>query len=274
MVRPETTRNHNGMTGVNPNLGHGLYLSAALHGGLVLALVFLAAPRPFAEAAPDAVEVEVLTEKEVAEETKKEVVEESRKEQPPPLVRPAEPKPELRPSQHAQTAASAAAASAPAPTPAPGAALPAAAPPPPPRPEPAPPQGTFSAFNPAGMAEYYNLRPPVVDFDAIAAETAKLSSQEVAAFRANLRRCWRQPEGASPSSRARVLLRVSFSPDGALAAEPALIEASASRDGPAVYKAALQALAQCQPYRTLPRERYREWKVLDVTFSAQEMGGG
>jgi len=76
------------------------------------------------------------------------------------------------------------------------------------------------------------------------------------------------------SSRARVVIRVSFTPEGGLAAEPSLVEASASRDGPAVYKAAVQALSQCQPYRMLPREHYREWRVLDVPFTSQEFAGG
>jgi hypothetical protein len=30
---------------------------------------------------------------------------------------------------------------------------------------------------------------------------------------------------------------------------------------------AMRALRQCQPYRFLPAAKYKEWKVLDLSFS-------
>ena len=72
----------------------------------------------------------------------------------------------------------------------------------------------------------------------------------------------------------RVVLRIYLKRDGGLAAEPLLIEASASRDGPLLLKAAVRALKDCQPYGSLPADRYREWKVLDLSFSPREMAGG
>ena len=61
-----------------------------------------------------------------------------------------------------------------------------------------------------------------------------------------------------------------MTPDGKLAAEPILIEASASAKGPALMQSAIAALEACQPYAMLPADRYGEWKVLDLSFTPQD----
>jgi hypothetical protein len=109
-------------------------------------------------------------------------------------------------------------------------------------------------------------------FDAESTVRANLSDDERAAFKAHLRKCWKVPDGLAPAT--RVVLRVSLRPNGVLANEPMLIEASASRDGPAVLQAAKRALKECQPYAFLPAEKYREWKVLDLSFTPRDMAGG
>ena len=68
-------------------------------------------------------------------------------------------------------------------------------------------------------------------------------------------------------------LRIFLKRDGGLAAEPMLIEASATREGPLLMQAAIRSVKGCQPFAFLPADRYREWKVLDVTFSPKEMAG-
>jgi hypothetical protein len=55
-----------------------------------------------------------------------------------------------------------------------------------------------------------------------------------------------------------------------LAAEPALIEASASAKGPLLMRSAISALQACQPYAMLPVDRYGEWKVLDLSFTPRD----
>jgi len=64
-----------------------------------------------------------------------------------------------------------------------------------------------------------------------------------------------------------VVLRISLMPNGALAGEPALVAASASPSGPALMQTAMRALRQCQPYGFLPAAKYKEWKLLDLSFS-------
>jgi hypothetical protein len=64
-----------------------------------------------------------------------------------------------------------------------------------------------------------------------------------------------------------------MTPDGKLASEPILIEASASAKGPALMQSAIAALEACQPYPMLPADRYGEWKVLDLSFTPQDFAG-
>ena len=61
-----------------------------------------------------------------------------------------------------------------------------------------------------------------------------------------------------------------MTPEGRLAAEPILIEASASMKGPLLMQGAIRALQACQPYAMLPADRYGEWKVIDLSFTPQD----
>lgn len=135
------------------------------------------------------------------------------------------------------------------------------------------PAAAEAAFDIGSLARLYSLRLPP-EFDSPATSTAQLSAGTVGAFKANLRKCWQQPGGIASGSPTRVVIRVFLSPDGRLAGEPSLVEASASPEGPHVFRAAINALSRCQPHQALPRERYEEWKVLDVSFSPREMAGG
>jgi hypothetical protein len=36
---------------------------------------------------------------------------------------------------------------------------------------------------------------------------------------------------------------------------------------------ATRALKECQPYGFLPADKYREWRLLDLSFSARDMAG-
>lgn len=134
-------------------------------------------------------------------------------------------------------------------------------------------QATNPLFDPANIPRFLDLPMGQENgFDSEAILKAKLTDEERAAFKAQLRKCWKAPGGLAPAT--RVVLRVSLRPNGALATEPMLIEASASRDGPVVLAAAKRALKQCQPFGFLPVDRYSEWKVLDLSFTPRDMAGG
>jgi hypothetical protein len=112
------------------------------------------------------------------------------------------------------------------------------------------------------------ISPPVTAsaFDPVES-AANLSQTDVATFQARVQECWNPPAGLADARQLVVVLRVSLKPNGALAAEPTMLAASASPDGPALMQTAMRALRQCQPYGFLPAEKYKEWKVLDLSFS-------
>lgn len=105
--------------------------------------------------------------------------------------------------------------------------------------------------------------------DATAAKD-NLSSSLVEPLRRHLKTCSKLPASLSPSDNIAVKLRVQMTPDGHLAAEPALIEGTASMKGVELMRGAVAALAACQPYAELPADRYGEWKVLDLSFTPHD----
>ncbi len=122
---------------------------------------------------------------------------------------------------------------------------------------PAPPQGRDKADD---------------NFDAPATQSADIASNLVAEFRRHLRTCSRLPASLTGTDDVKVKLRVLMTPEGRLAAEPILIEASASMKGPLLMQSAVQALSACQPYAMLPMDRYGEWRVLDLSFTPRDFG--
>lgn len=112
------------------------------------------------------------------------------------------------------------------------------------------------------------------DFDAKATAKANISREDAAALRAHLKTCSILPRSVSPDDNVSVVLRVAFRRDGTLAAEPILIEASASEKGPALMKGAMDALQKCQPYAMLPADRYDQWRMLDLSFAPKDFKGG
>jgi outer membrane biosynthesis protein TonB len=108
------------------------------------------------------------------------------------------------------------------------------------------------------------------NFDAPASQAADIANNLVAEFRRHLRTCSKLPASLTSADDVRVKLRVLMTPEGRLAAEPILIEASASMKGPLLMQSAIRALSACQPYAMLPMDRYGEWKVLDLSFTPRD----
>lgn len=110
-------------------------------------------------------------------------------------------------------------------------------------------------------------------FDAPATEKADLASTPIAEFRRHLKTCSTLPKSIAPSDKVTIKLRVLMTPDGRLAADPVLIEASASMKGPLLMQSAISALQACQPFSMLPADKYNEWRILDLSFTPQDLGG-
>lgn len=127
------------------------------------------------------------------------------------------------------------------------------------------------------LAVKYRVRlglPDIGGFDTAAFKPVDIPVDDTAAFRSHLRKCSTLPPSIAPSEKLSIKLRVPLTPNGTLAAEPILIEASASPKGPALMQSAIVALQACQPYSMLPAEKYNEWRVLDLSFTPQDFGGG
>jgi hypothetical protein len=114
---------------------------------------------------------------------------------------------------------------------------------------------------------------PGDDFDAPASKTADVASSLITEFRRRLKTCSKLPGSITPTDKLTITLRIMMTLEGKLAAEPILIEASASPKGPALMQSAIAALEACQPYAMLPADRYGEWKVLDLSFTPQDFAG-
>ena len=267
--------------------------SAIAHVSLLTLVLLFSEVHPFGAVTAEQIPVEIVTPQELAAT------------QAPPEEPPAETRPEPAPSPQpdfslldkpaAATAPSPAAPPAPAAPPQKQAALatpPAVQPQPPsqqaaqPPSQPAPP--AYKPSEPDVSIKYQVLLglppdlsplPPASaharnkgedNFDGPATEAADIASTLIAAFRRHLKTCSKLPASLSRADDVKVKLRVMMTPDGRLAAEPILIEASASMKGPLLMQGAIRALQACQPYAMLPADRYGEWKVLDLSFTPQD----
>ena len=128
---------------------------------------------------------------------------------------------------------------------------------------------TFAAAMPSASAQDGSS-----DFDAPAMSKADIDRTSIAAFRTKLKQCAALPAQIAPDDKVVIVLRATFTPEAKLAAAPVLIEASASAKGPALMQAAIAALESCQPYSTLPPDKYAEWRVLDLRFTPQDFRKG
>jgi hypothetical protein len=92
----------------------------------------------------------------------------------------------------------------------------------------------------------------------------------VSAFRSRIRECSKLPPQLSPSDDVMIKLRILMTPDGRLAAAPMVKEGTASVKAVDLRDGAVSALSACQPFTMLPREKYQEWKVIDLTFTPRD----
>lgn len=272
-----------GMVEPRQTIRTGIAASAIAHLSALMLVLLFGEVHPFGAVTAEPIAVDIVTAEEVAGKNSE----------------PALP-PEARPSDALDLAAKSAAGSSPAPVAVPQEA--AARPQEPASPSPPPAAGKLAAAQPPpqppSKPAYVPAEPdlsvkyqvvlglpqdlspaasggkPGDPFDAPASISADIASNLVAEFRRHLRTCSRLPQSIAPSDRIRIKLRVYLSPGGRLAAEPVLIEASASAKGPALMQGAIGALQACQPYAMLPADRYGEWKVLDLSFTPQDFSGG
>jgi hypothetical protein len=266
----------------------GIAASAIAHLSVLMLVLFFTEVHPFGSVTAEPITVDLVP--------SDEVVQAPNKPEPPP-------EPKAQPPDAVDLSPKSAASSSPPPA-APPAAEPArpqkqaaASTPPPNRqqasaqPQPQPPAASptpaFTPPEPDLTIKYHVMLglPPELpaeptkgksgdDFDAPALKAADLESSLVTEFRRHLKTCSKLPGSIAPTDKIRITLRTFLTPAGKLAADPILIEASASAKGPALMQSAISALQACQPFAMLPADRYGEWKVLDLSFTPQDFAGG
>jgi hypothetical protein len=280
----------------------GIAASALAHLSVLAGVLIFAEVRPFGSVTAETIAVDLVSPDEVAEPAKQEEPLPTPKAQPsdafdlpgtspasapaaPPAAQQAAAPPQKQPPRPGPQQAAAQPQPQPQPQPPSAPALPAArqeaaAQPPPPS------TSAASAFvppEPDVSIKYHVLLglPPALPqdrpgdgFDAPASATADVTGNRVAEFRRHLKTCSKLPESITPSDTVKIKLRVFMTPDGKLATAPLLIEASASVKGPLLMQSAISALQACQPYAMLPADKYDEWKVLDLSFTPQDLAGG
>lgn len=255
--------------------------SAVAHLSLLTLVILFSNVRPFGAVTAEQIPVEIVTPQDIAE----------RQAAAEPPV--AETKPDPVPVPTPQPDSSQLDKPAAANEPAPSAPLPEATPPQKQaaltQPRPAPPQPATPAYKPPepDLSIKYQVLlglppelPPVAppqardkaghDFDGPATEAADIAKSLVGEFRRHLKTCLKLPATLASNDDVRVKLRVLMTPQGNLAADPVLIEASASMKGPLLMQGAISALQACQPFAMLPVDRYGEWKVLDLSFTPRD----
>ena len=101
-----------------------------------------------------------------------------------------------------------------------------------------------------------------------------LTAGEKDGLRLAVQRCWIIPAGLPNSSDLRVVVGVDLDPDGRIVGDTELLEPRNSdrTEIRVAYEAARRALFRCQGAGyDLPREKYEQWKRLEVGFNPEGM---
>ena len=156
-----------------------------------------------------------------------------------------------------------------------------------PRRKPAPPpkRQNFDVDSVLALLDKRSPRAPAPPTAKLADNTLKgigsqnaLSVDVKDALLSQMRACWNVPVGAPNPEQLIVQVRVFLSQDGRLAQPPQLEPATrnASLSNPymrTAAEAALRAVNICEPYRSLPVEKYDSWREIVMTFDPSKMAG-
>jgi hypothetical protein len=93
-----------------------------------------------------------------------------------------------------------------------------------------------------------------------------------APFRELVSSCGKLPlgSGISPNEKISIHVRVFLNRDGTVAAAPQLLdESNPSANEQVLMESFVSALQKCQPYTMLPQDRYKQWRMLDLFVSSR-----
>jgi len=284
------------MVGIRQLIRPEIAASAIAHLSIVALVFVYAEAHPFGAVPTQSVDVDIVTPDEIEKRVEpapspspqlpadlSALTKPAETPVPPPAAQPASPPPRqaARPNRKE-------AAVRPQPEPSPAQLQPQAQATPQPGPAPAPALSASAGYVPPepDVTVKYNvmlglpeaLPPSVLSADAgdrkgdggDAATKADVGTDMVTAFRSRIRECSKLPPSLSPSDDVMIKLRILMTPDGRLAAAPMVKEGTASVKAVDLRDGAVSALSACQPYTMLPPEKYKEWKVIDLTFTPRD----
>ena len=94
------------------------------------------------------------------------------------------------------------------------------------------------------------------------------------AFRELVSACAGPVAGIAPTDKTTIRMRIFLNRDGTLAQTPQLREPAPSAKQQAIMATFVRGLEKCQPYTMLPRDRYNQWKIIDLlVFPLNAYGG-
>jgi hypothetical protein len=122
------------------------------------------------------------------------------------------------------------------------------------------------------LAEMLGL--PIGEAETSGTTDARMSkfTEGVKEFKAQVKKCLTLPPGVAPNQRMKMVIRVELTRQGTLAQDPAVMDAVNPTVGYPLMQSVMRALRQCAPY-SLPADKYKEWRVLDIDFSPDQMTG-
>ncbi|MFK5998406.1 MAG: hypothetical protein QM492_09900 [Rhodobacterales bacterium] len=87
-----------------------------------------------------------------------------------------------------------------------------------------------------------------------------------------VQKCWNVPIGLQNADNLVVVIAMELTPDGKLAGNPKLIDPAGPPTGTIkqAFEAGRRALIRCAPY-DLPREKYEQWRQVEVVFNPEKM---
>jgi hypothetical protein len=92
-------------------------------------------------------------------------------------------------------------------------------------------------------------------------------------FRELLSTCGALPAGVSRSDTTEIVVRVFLNRDGTLTSPPRLLADNPTPAQQALMQTFTAGLQQCQPYTMMPKDRYAQWKVLDLVVHPHNYRG-
>ncbi len=105
-------------------------------------------------------------------------------------------------------------------------------------------------------------------------EGPPISASEKDGLRFAIQRCWNVPAGLRDAEELKITVAAELDSDGAvISGSVRMIDPASIIDGryDAAYRAARSALIRCSPYSDLPREKFAQWRNIEVVFNPEGM---